>query len=244
MIYGVPSLYKAPLLVASGVWFYIASTPPNAAPKEEETKRYGDQDLLSRFFPWRKAAVLAGLSYWLSIAAESTVLVASAYPTLPISRPVLNALIPVGQTAHAISLPPSWLCGFAALTLGGALRLASYRHLGSLFTFHLTIRDEHKLITSGPYALVRHPSYLGAILTMGGMLVCMFGPGSWLAECGWLETIAGKALCTGVVGWALYMSAMLLGRVPTEDRMLRKEFGKEWDQWARRTPYAVVPGLF
>lgn len=41
------------------------------------------------------------------------------------------------------------------------VRLASYHSLGQLFTFELSIQDKHKLVTSGPYNIVRHPRSVG-----------------------------------------------------------------------------------
>jgi len=40
-----------------------------------------------------------------------------------------------------------------------------------MFTFEMSIRKNHKLITSGPYAIVRHPSYVGVILVASGLML-------------------------------------------------------------------------
>jgi len=40
-----------------------------------------------------------------------------------------------------------------------------------MFTFEMSIRKEHILVTSGPYGVVRHPGYTGALLAIGGMLL-------------------------------------------------------------------------
>ncbi|TFY76385.1 hypothetical protein EWM64_g7625, partial [Hericium alpestre] len=111
-------------------------------------------------------------------------------------------------------------------------------------TAQLAIRDEHKLVTSGPYAFVRHPGYLGLSLTVLGMSMCMFGPGSWLQECGWLDRPLGKYSRALVVSWSVYASVVLIQRVPLEDEMLKREFGTEWTDWAKRVRYAVVLGIF
>ncbi|KAA1471244.1 hypothetical protein DENSPDRAFT_837197 [Dentipellis sp. KUC8613] len=241
-------LIKTPLLLGGGLAFYIATTPPHGPPPKEEKEKYGKKDTLSRFFPWRQAAFSAMLSYVLSNAAENVLLIARAFPTVSPAPTILSKLIDAPHAPHAgaasVGLPPAWLAGFVLLSLGGYLRWASYRHLGSLFTFHLTIRAEHRLVTSGPYALVRHPGYLGAVFTVAGVCVCMFGPGSLLYEGGWLESLWGKALRVGVALWSVGMSGALIARVPTEDAMLRKEFGEEWVRWAKRVPYAVVPGIY
>lgn len=44
-----------------------------------------------------------------------------------------------------------------------------YCELGNLFTFEVSIRNDHKLIQSGPYHTVRHPGYLGVLLSVAGV---------------------------------------------------------------------------
>ena len=50
----------------------------------------------------------------------------------------------------------------------------------------------------------------------------------------------------GVV-WAVIVSSvsyLLVIRVPTEDMVLRKQFGEEWDRWAEKTRYRLIPGIY
>ena len=56
-------------------------------------------------------------------------------------------------------------------SIGGLIRYKCYRAMGTLFTFEMSIRKGHMLITSGPYAIVRHPSYAGVILVVIGMFL-------------------------------------------------------------------------
>ena len=56
-------------------------------------------------------------------------------------------------------------------SLGGLIRYKCYRALGSMFTFEMSIREGHVLVTSGPYAIVRHPAYTGAILVVIGIFL-------------------------------------------------------------------------
>jgi len=57
------------------------------------------------------------------------------------------------------------------VTLGGLIRLECYRQLGTMFTFEMSIRKDHMLVTSGPYGIVRHPGYTGILLVISGMLL-------------------------------------------------------------------------
>ncbi|KAF9644887.1 hypothetical protein BDM02DRAFT_829359, partial [Thelephora ganbajun] len=49
-----------------------------------------------------------------------------------------------------------------------ALRLFSFRTLGRHFTYQLAILPSHKLVTTGPYAYIRHPSYVALPLIVSG----------------------------------------------------------------------------
>jgi protein-S-isoprenylcysteine O-methyltransferase Ste14 len=53
-------------------------------------------------------------------------------------------------------------CGFA-------LRFWSFRTLGRYFTFTVMTSADQPVITSGPYRLLRHPSYLGLMLILIGI---------------------------------------------------------------------------
>lgn len=52
--------------------------------------------------------------------------------------------------------------GLVLALLGLGLRSWAYLTLGRHFTWHITVYDDHKVITDGPYKIVRHPGYTGA----------------------------------------------------------------------------------
>jgi protein-S-isoprenylcysteine O-methyltransferase Ste14 len=64
-----------------------------------------------------------------------------------------------------------WALGVgAAVALAGmALRVWSVRTLGRYFTFVVKVTDDQPVIQTGPYRLLRHPSYAGALLTGVGL---------------------------------------------------------------------------
>lgn len=73
----------------------------------------------------------------------------------------------------------------------------------------------HRLVTSGPYALVRHPMYLGILLTgLGGILMYR----TW--------TLVFIAL----TGMGLVL------RARREEQALAAEFGQAWQDYCRRVP--------
>jgi protein-S-isoprenylcysteine O-methyltransferase Ste14 len=60
---------------------------------------------------------------------------------------------------------------------GSSLRIWSMRTLGHFFTFEVTIRRRHSLITTGPYRWLMHPSYTALATSIPGLLFLLGGPG-------------------------------------------------------------------
>ena len=125
-----------------------------------------------------------------------------------------------------------------------AIRLAAFRELGHLFTFDLAIRKGHKLVTSGPYSYVRHPSYTGLIGAFSGIGLCLLGQGSWARESGVLDTPWGH-----YAKYLWYVSLVFTPlnfarRTLVEDKMLKTEFQGQWEEWAKNVPYRLLPGVF
>lgn len=107
---------------------------------------------------------------WAAAIAEAVVVVASHNSHWGISRIVLEKLVFEGSP-DSIRLTPLFLLGTSMTAFGGFIRWRCYRELGKLFTFEMSIRKNHKLVMSGPYAVVRHPGYTGILFTIVG-IVC------------------------------------------------------------------------
>jgi protein-S-isoprenylcysteine O-methyltransferase Ste14 len=118
--------------------------------------------------------------------------------------------------------PLRWL-GVVLFAAGGALRLWPVFVLGRRFSGLVAIQPGHTLVTSGVYGVIRHPSYLG-------LLVNALGWG--LAFRAWI----------GVLLTAL-MIPPLLARIRAEERLLRTQFGAEYDTYCLRTS-RLIPGLY
>jgi protein-S-isoprenylcysteine O-methyltransferase Ste14 len=73
-----------------------------------------------------------------------------------------------------------WL-GFVLYTAGGILRLAPVFVLGRRFSGLVAIQPEHRLVTSGLYGAIRHPSYLGLFILMLGW--------GWRSAQGWASSL-------------------------------------------------------
>jgi len=68
--------------------------------------------------------------------------------------------------------------GIGLMWLGMLLRVWAIRTLGRFFRSVVMIQRDHALVTSGPYRLLRHPSYAGALLTGLGAGVIV---GNWFS---------------------------------------------------------------
>lgn len=108
----------------------------------------------------------------------------------------------------------AWLfwVGVSMLTLGTLMRLWASGH----------VKKNRQLATDGPYALVRHPLYVGNILMLAGFALA--GQGWWMIP------------LTIVFVWFYYPPA-----IDYEDRKLHRLFGASWEQW-RETTRALLPG--
>ena len=94
---------------------------------------------------------------------------------------------------------PAFLVGWGLSITGALLTVYCYRVLGPQYTFQRAVVEEHQLVTTKPYAIVRHPAYLGFYLTYVGLLVVQLAQGSWIWECSVSNTWAGRAVAAGVM---------------------------------------------
>lgn len=174
------------------------------------------------------------------LAEVLLVLLTAIYPSVHIPSP----FAPRTLTNDGLRATPSFSAGVLLMAAGASIRASCYAHLGSLFTFELAIKRGHRLITSGPYAVVRHPGYTGGMLVYAGICWSQFGPSSWLATSGLWQSTLGRAAALGYMLFAFSMSLALVRRVPEEDRMMKEQFPSEWVEWAKRTPYRFVPFVY
>ncbi|KAG1732670.1 uncharacterized protein EDB91DRAFT_1205944 [Suillus paluster] len=148
------------------------------------------------------------------------------------------------RALHPTPITPAFLAGSLAVTIGGVLRLYCISTLGKFWSFQLSIRNKHRLVTSGPYSVVRHPSYTGLLLQYIGIIIMYGNQGSWMRQSGILQVPSIEALaaisfflCT-VGAWAS------ISRPSVEDEMLQRALGEEWETWARRVRYRLLPGIY
>ncbi len=111
-------------------------------------------------------------------------------------------------------LPLRW-AGVAVAAIGFAIRIGAMARLGSRFSPLLVTQKLHALETTGLYAVVRHPGYLGTLLLALGAVLAF-----------------GSAL--GFV-LLLPLAVLLELRTRREDVLLERAFGDEFRRWRART---------
>jgi protein-S-isoprenylcysteine O-methyltransferase Ste14 len=119
---------------------------------------------------------------------------------------------------------PVRAAGAALFLAGVGLRLWSMRTLRRAFTYDLTVSEGQDLVMSGPYAVVRHPSYSGLVLLS---LAC----GVW------------NPSALGLAALAVTTVPQVVVRIGFEEAMLAEHFGERWRAYAARTR-RLVPGLW
>ena len=106
---------------------------------------------------------------------------------------------------------PLWLrwLGVVILIIGLIIFFLAHYHLGRNFYSLVAVKEEQKLVTSGPYRWIRHPIYTGYILTYlaGGL-------------------IASNQVLTFVP--VIFFSLMIINRIPREEAVMREEFGQDY----------------
>lgn len=141
-------------------------------------------------------------------SAAIVILIFQSLPVAWLNRPILPRT------------PTSFWVG-AAITIAGLLfAVWARRHLGANWSRSVSVKQDHQLITSGPYKIVRHPIYTGI-----------------------LTGILGSAIAIGEVRGIIALLLIyiaLRSKWRLEEQWMREEFGQTYTDYARRVP-AVVP---
>ncbi|KAJ7579109.1 hypothetical protein C8J56DRAFT_796872 [Mycena floridula] len=237
-------LLKASMILLSAWAMRVSSTPPN--PRNKSGSSTGPiipdwRESFLRALAW--PCVSLRTLTWFAYLGEVLVILALHNPSGPISSRILSLAALHGYRLENIRLTPSFIVGTLLTLLGATLRMFCYRTLGLLFTFELSISSNHRLITDGPYAWARHPSYTGMILTIIGT-ACNHGAGSWIVESGLLKSPVGRLSAFYWLGVAGSVIISLLLRLQNEDELLKREFGATWIEWQQKVKWALIPGIF
>jgi len=113
--------------------------------------------------------------------------------------------------------------GVVLIALGGTLRILPVFILGNRFSGLVAIQPGHQLKTDGLYSVIRHPSYLGLLVTVLG----------WgLAFRSWIGVLIG-----------LLFVPIIVARIVSEERLLQSQFGADYDAYRART-WRLIPRVY
>jgi protein-S-isoprenylcysteine O-methyltransferase Ste14 len=107
------------------------------------------------------------------------------------------------------------ILGLALTAAGLALSIWAREHLGRNWSALVALKVDHQLIRSGPYARLRHPIYTG-------ILVAIFGTA---LSVGQYRALAAMVIFLAGFAW----------KAQREERMLRRQFGSDYDDYRRET---------
>jgi len=235
------SLTKIPFILLATWGINMSYRSPNPPPPQLE--RFTSSVPLESWGFVKWAPIPIRVIQFIFCAAEISTILASVNPSSPLSKLILS-LVWDGGKPENLHISNAAAIGWVLITLGTWIRLVSYRYLGQFFRFEASIQKDHELIVSGPYSIVRHPSYTAFIFIFGGSIPWHLSKGSWFMESGSWNTILGKLLVVTYFSVHILIIHFALTRMLKEDIALRDQFGKKWDDWAKRVPYTIFPGIY
>lgn len=178
--------------------------------------------------PW-----LIWLFYWLARASDTKKTVKRE---TSLSRQMQNGIVTVGallivMPALSMSALRIDLSSIGELAQAGLLinitgllfTVWARVHLGRNWSAAVTLKQDHELIRSGPYAWVRHPIYTGCLLALFGCAL-----------------INGEA--RGAAGFIIVFVATAY-KARMEESVLSEYFGVEYIKY-RKSVSALIPGIY
>jgi protein-S-isoprenylcysteine O-methyltransferase len=125
----------------------------------------------------------------------------------------------------SIALLPDWVyyIGIAVMLAGIAFRQWAIAVLGRYFSYVIGVQKEQKVVESGPYRLIRHPSYTGVLIFFAGMGLAV-------------QSLAAVLMDIAIFG-------IVYGyRIFVEEKVLISELGNSYVEYMKRTK-RVIPYL-
>lgn len=162
------------------------------------------------FLGWKKRVLPKGAKT--QDRGTKWILIASVWGTTVLGIG-LAVLFP--QAAITSGRSVLFVVGLLLMLVGIGLRWYAILALGVSFTPDVATHEGQRVMQSGPYRWVRHPSYTGGLLTLIGILVCCLN----------LASLAALALAAA--GYAF--------RIRVEEEVLADGLGDEYRDYMRRT---------
>jgi protein-S-isoprenylcysteine O-methyltransferase Ste14 len=137
----------------------------------------------------------------------------------------LLVFLPYADKREILIIPEEWVrwLGLSVALAGYVITTVAVRTLGKNYSVYVTIQEQHQLVQNGIYGVVRNPIYLGILLSW---------PGACLVFRSWLVL----PVFAFFLGFAVLRGAQ-------EERVLREEFGGDFEAYCRRT-WRIVPYIY
>jgi protein-S-isoprenylcysteine O-methyltransferase Ste14 len=133
--------------------------------------------------------------------------------------------LPLLPVFHFLNFTPGPVVGIIGLIIcivGWAFFVWARQTLGKNWSGNVSIQEGHELVTSGPYALVRHPMYSGGLIACIGSAIVVGGP---------------------FVLLLVLLTPLFLWRVGAEDKLMGQQFPNEYPAYKKRTK-ALIPFIW
>lgn len=147
-------------------------------------------------------------------------------PVFAVTSIAIWIFLPYGDRRDVLVFPAEdWVryLGLMLAVVGMAVRFLGLRELGRQFSIYVTLQEDHKLVQSGIYGVIRHPLYLGATFAMAGIGLVFR---TWL-----------------IIPVSVLILVFTLARIPKEEKLLAEHFKEEFDAYRRRT-WRLVPYIY
>jgi protein-S-isoprenylcysteine O-methyltransferase Ste14 len=116
------------------------------------------------------------------------------------------------------------IAGLVLILAAVALRVWARIHIRGLYSGHVEVRADHRLIQSGPYHFIRHPGYTGFVLMTLGLCI-------------------GYSSLIGLAALPILLLPGLAYRMRVEEVLLNKQFGEKYKIYSNKTK-KLIPGIW
>ena len=174
---------------------------------------------------------LAWAAYWIAAARRTAAnrrtesLLTGASYRIPLLIGIIlmvSSNLPLREMEFVLWPLNPFILGTADILTIAGLSLAVWArlHLGKYWSGRITIKEGHRVIQTGPYALVRHPIYSGLIVALLGTVISL----------GTVQAFFGFA----------FIFVSFLRKFTLEEIWLQSHFGSEYELYQQRVG-ALIP---
>ena len=132
-------------------------------------------------------------------------------------------LLPAALTRRFLIGPDPPAIGTLLVAAGLVFSVWARWHLGRNWSGIVTVKQDHTLVTTGPYRRVRHPIYTGLLVGLLGTALAIGAP-------------------YGFIATALILVGLVI-KLHVEEERMRDTFRADYEAYSRRTA-RLIPGVY